>query len=637
MNLNVMYELRDRLETAAIAGVSLIPEDFRLRRAVEQAAPLASASPVFQKIIAQAQQLTAPECPDRGGLLLDVLALLDAVLCTQGTLQTGGTVEPLSDGSNGMDQPDAAVTMRDIPYSVLAPVREAFCGTGGGRYAVLRDAHKANPEIFDDYRVVDWMVQALDDSYSDLADMAAEWLKAKGPSVVPLLKSGFRRDGKRDMERRLQVIDAVAGAGENDFYRSILEQKGKTSKGIREEAVFALRHAGRNVPFLLELVQKEKGSVKQAAQRVLAVSDGTVVADYWKAYMEEQPEEAVVYLKDARIGWAADLIAGELMRQMELRRECMEQALQTSGRLRDEDREALQTVWEAAEGKYSPKLGACYEQAYHFLGEAVPQQLITTLIQNLQLELCWQVEKLFQVDPEGFLEAYAVEVLLTRDGKTAYELLDRQMNPEGLWAKLIRKRKLPDSLTRVLMRVRYVQQDGSCRILADRGPLTEAHRSERKLPEPLDLRWYPLLLENLKRFEVCRKDSWTEAYDEMAAGLYRSDIAELQPLYGRYFYRIAMKQIPSVLAVRMMKRCGWTDYKGILTRALELRKSLGLYDTMRILRELPLTGQELADELDAWLLQNGQQNERMVYEDWRDALRSGTSPQDLNIFGGQKL
>ena len=33
MNLDAMYELRERLETAAVAGVGLIQEDFRLKRA----------------------------------------------------------------------------------------------------------------------------------------------------------------------------------------------------------------------------------------------------------------------------------------------------------------------------------------------------------------------------------------------------------------------------------------------------------------------------------------------------------------------------------------------------------------------------------------------------------------------------
>ena len=40
MNLNPLYELKERLESSIIAGLALLPEDFRLKRAVEQMEPL---------------------------------------------------------------------------------------------------------------------------------------------------------------------------------------------------------------------------------------------------------------------------------------------------------------------------------------------------------------------------------------------------------------------------------------------------------------------------------------------------------------------------------------------------------------------------------------------------------------------
>ena len=61
MNWDIVYELRDRLENAAIAGVNLIAEDFRLKRAIGQMEPLAKASPVFQKIAAMAEKVTDPQ------------------------------------------------------------------------------------------------------------------------------------------------------------------------------------------------------------------------------------------------------------------------------------------------------------------------------------------------------------------------------------------------------------------------------------------------------------------------------------------------------------------------------------------------------------------------------------------------
>ena len=50
MNLQPLYDVKTRLEYAAIAGVSLLGEDFRLQRGLEAMKPLAAASPVLGKI-----------------------------------------------------------------------------------------------------------------------------------------------------------------------------------------------------------------------------------------------------------------------------------------------------------------------------------------------------------------------------------------------------------------------------------------------------------------------------------------------------------------------------------------------------------------------------------------------------------
>ena len=84
MNLQPLLELQERLENCAIAGSRLLTEDFRLKRAVEAFAPLAAASPVFQKIQAQLNRLLDPATQDIPAVLMDTLALVDAVVYTQG-------------------------------------------------------------------------------------------------------------------------------------------------------------------------------------------------------------------------------------------------------------------------------------------------------------------------------------------------------------------------------------------------------------------------------------------------------------------------------------------------------------------------------------------------------------------------
>ena len=94
MDLQPLYEVKERLQNCLLAGLSLIDEDFRLKRAVEQFAPLSSLSPVFGKIQAGLLKLLNPETSDRGGVLMDCLALLSAVCYCKGKRISKGNCRP---------------------------------------------------------------------------------------------------------------------------------------------------------------------------------------------------------------------------------------------------------------------------------------------------------------------------------------------------------------------------------------------------------------------------------------------------------------------------------------------------------------------------------------------------------------
>ena len=57
MNLEILYTLRERLKNILITGTSLLSEDFRLKKAVEEMALLAKVAPVFAQIDAMARAL----------------------------------------------------------------------------------------------------------------------------------------------------------------------------------------------------------------------------------------------------------------------------------------------------------------------------------------------------------------------------------------------------------------------------------------------------------------------------------------------------------------------------------------------------------------------------------------------------
>lgn len=304
MNLQPLYDVKERLEYTAIAGVSLLGEDFRLQRAAEGLKPLAAASPVFGKIDAGLSKLLAAPPEQRSGLLLDVLALVDAVAYTQAKTGAEGDLEPLPIGGGVYHQ---------ISYGQISPLLTALTSTGGGRVEIVRSAWENHPEFFEDYRVLPAVVAGLGDSYGEMSELNANLLKKLGPSVIPLLKKDFDPAGLKAMARRVEVIAALEGKKATPWLREILPQ---TKKEVRSTVIRALGMDKDNADLLLDLAKFERGKNREAALAGLALQDGGTVRDFWEAELEKNGD-SIRFLGDSRTDWASDLVAHGLWDRME--------------------------------------------------------------------------------------------------------------------------------------------------------------------------------------------------------------------------------------------------------------------------------------------------------------------------------
>ena len=304
MNLRPLYDVKERLEQAAIAGVGLLAEDFRLSRAAEQLKPLAGASPVFGKIDAGLTQLLSAPAGERSGLLLDVLALVDAVAYTQGQTGATGDLVPLPAGSG---------QYQELSYSQLSPLLTALTTTGGGRMELVKSAWEDHPEFFSDYRILPAVVDGLGDSYGELAELNAGILKGIGPAALPLLKTGFDPAGNRAMARRVEVISALEGAAATPWLRELLPQ---SKKDVRAAVLTALGEDGENVPLLLELARTERGANRDAILRALARQDGEAVRAFWGKELEAH-SDSVKFLEPSNTDWAVELVTDGLRRRLE--------------------------------------------------------------------------------------------------------------------------------------------------------------------------------------------------------------------------------------------------------------------------------------------------------------------------------
>lgn len=297
MDITPIYELKTRLRAAAIAGTNLLSEDFRLKKAAENFAPLTASSPVFAKINEMTGKLTKNGSPEE---LLDTITLVDAVITTLGVCGgVSGDFEPLEISGNS-----SAVV--NAPYSQLSAIIDALTTSGSGNFNTIITARKETPELFNDYRVKPALIKGLGASYGELADTAANILKGMGKEIIPLVKKDFDPKGKKEMVRRLNVIEEVCGAEENDFY---LEQLENAEKDVRKALIFALRHDEKNIDKLIELTKTEKGKLKTAALAALASFDNEIIVDFFEEYAKKKPVDVLNIMSRKSSKWTSELTA----------------------------------------------------------------------------------------------------------------------------------------------------------------------------------------------------------------------------------------------------------------------------------------------------------------------------------------
>ena len=182
MNFEPLYELKNRLENVAVVGINLAKDDFRLKRAVEQLKEYSTAAKVFKQIYDMGNELISTNDEDKCDLFLDLVALVDAVLCTQATTYSGNKPQEIKTITKSKDY------YKEIHYSELSPLVYAFTE---GNLFIIQDAINNKPEIFDDFRLKSYMIKGLSNKYSKVINLATKKLKKQRKEIAPLQKDEF--------------------------------------------------------------------------------------------------------------------------------------------------------------------------------------------------------------------------------------------------------------------------------------------------------------------------------------------------------------------------------------------------------------------------------------------------------------
>ena len=182
MNFEPLYELKNRLENVAVVGINLAKDDFRLKRAVEHLKEYSTIAKVFKQIYDMGNKLISSDDEDKCDLFLDLVALVDAVLCTQATTYSGNEPQEIKTIAKSKDY------YKELHYSELSPLVYAFTE---GNLFIIQDAVDNKPEIFDDFRLKSYMIKGLSNKYSKVINLATKKLKKQRKEIVPLQKDEF--------------------------------------------------------------------------------------------------------------------------------------------------------------------------------------------------------------------------------------------------------------------------------------------------------------------------------------------------------------------------------------------------------------------------------------------------------------
>ena len=637
MNFEPLYELKNRLENVAVVGINLVKDDFRLKRAVEQVKEYSTAAKVFKQIYDMGSSLISTNDEDKCDLFLDLLALLDAVLCTQATTYSGDKPQEINTIAKNKDY------YKELHYSELSPLIYAFTETGGGRLNIIIDSFKTNPEIMKDFRVKTYMIHGLSDKYSEISDRMVEELKKQGKEVIPLLKDGFDPQGKREMISRLEIIASLCKEEENDFYKYCIENG---SKEMKENAISELKYCQDNIDYILDLIKTEKGTVKNKAYVSLLWMNDSRAEKEWDKFFKKKPFDNIYSFQFANQQWAIDYLNNFIGVYIE---ELKNKTLKTAEERRVVENEVAKICSVSFNKEIDKKLDY-YRELYPYNKYEVKRILSYYIVTQPNKEVTELIKELSKKYEGEFLEQEFLISLIKDKPETVYKNFSKyagvgkdEKEIKKLFHTFFANNKLSKNkeeakaqedfrtIFNVIFHI-YYNEESKEYILYWQN-INNYSVIEIKL-SGFDKKWYDLIF----NIEDDFYENWNyySSYHRDLKSLYNPDIKGMKEKYGAFYYNIILSRIPYSDDIAFLNKLGWTDYKDFLKGKIDIEKNAPkLHNRVRsigyILNEVPISESELIKQIEE-LFEMDKKTKRMsinLCERWLERLNSGVKVKDL--------
>ena len=636
MNFEPLYELKNRLENVAVVGINLAKDDFRLQRAVEQIKEYSTVAKVFKQIYDMGQKLLSDD-EDKCDIFLDLLALLDAVLCTQAITYSGEKPQEIKTIAKSKD------FYKELHYSELSPLIYAFTKTGGGRYQVIENTIKNTPEIFNDFRVKTYMIHGLSDSYTAIGDLMIEELGKLGKEIIPLLKDGFNPQGKREMLARLDIISHIGKENENDFYKYCIENG---SKEIKEFAIGALKYSQDNIDYILNLTKIKKGKLKNKAFEVLSYMSDSRAEKEWDKFFKKKPLENIEYLRGTDQQWATDYLNNFIGVYIE---ELKNRSLKTAEERRIVENEVTR-ICSVILNKRTDKILSLFKDLYPYNKYEIKKILSFYIVTDLNKELTDLIKELARKYEGEFLEQEFLISLIKDKPETVYKNFSKYAGVGGLeeeikklFNSLFKDNKISKNkeeakaqeefrtLFNVIFHI-YYNEESKEYILQWSNMIT--YNSIQIKLSGFDKRWYNVIFE--LDDDYYEKWNYYSSYNTSIKRLYNPDIKGMKEKYGAFYYNIVLSRIPYSEDIEFLNKLGWTDYIDFLKGNIDIEKNpSALANRIRyinyILKDIPISETELKKQLEEIIEMDKKVKRASINlcKDWLEKLNNGAKVKEL--------
>ena len=631
MNFEPLYELKNRLENVAVVGINLVKDDFRLKRAVEQVKEYSTVAKVFKQIYDMGSSLISTDDEDKCDLFLDLLALLDAVLCTQATTYSGDKPQQIKTIAKNKDY------YKELHYSELSPLLYALTETGSGRCEIIENIIENNSKLLNDFRVKNYMIHGLSDKYSEISYIITEELKKQGKEVIPLLKDGFDPQGKRDMVLRFDIISTLCKEEENDFYKYCIENG---SKEIKEIAIEALKYSQDNIDYILDLTKTEKGRLKNKAFEALSYMNDDRAEKEWDKFFKKKPFENILYLQNTNQQWAIDYLTNYIEEYVkELKKEDKKKEVGVE----------VSSLCMMTFKRRTNKLLSLYKELYPYNRYEVKRILSYYIVTQPNKEVTDLIKELSKKYEGEFLEQEFLISLIKDKPETVYKNFSKYIGVGksqkeikdlfsnfflGKHSKTKESARIQEDFRTVFNIIFHIEyKEESKEYILYWQNIDDYSVMEVKL-SGFDKKWYDIIFE----LDNDYYENWNSysSYNSSIKRLYNPDIKGMKEKYGKFYYNIILSRIPYGYDIEFLNKLEWIDYKDFLKGKIDIEKNPSAFaNRVRyvgyILQDTLMSESDLIEQLEEIMAIN-KKNPKVpinLCDRWLERLKSGVKVKEL--------